>query len=361
MAKEHICCCIDRILPNELIIAAAERAITENPSNVPVFRPGFGITPPSRLEMAAVTGKLWEKGRTLRVSFMDGQASVQSRVEGFAHRWSQYANVKFDFGSYNDAEIRISFQQRGSWSYIGTDALAIPANEPTMNFGWLTPDDEDEEYNRVVVHEFGHALGCIHEHQNPAGNIPWDKEEVYTYYAGPPNFWSREVVDRNLFEKYSRDMTQFSEFDRESIMLYPIPNEHTVDDFEVGLNSDLSATDKEFICVLYPLAAKQTVNLAVGAPATQASIGKHGEEDLFYFEVSQAGPYRIETGGQTDVVMVLLGPDNQTDIIAEDDDSGQNFNAKIEATLEPGKYYVRIRHYHPTGTGNYNISIQSTS
>ena len=361
MPEESVRCCIDRVLPDELIIATAERAVGENPSNVPIFRPGFGIAPPSRLEMAAVTGKLWERGRILRVSFLDGHPSVRLKVEDIALQWSRFAGIKFDFGSYHDAEIRISFKQRGSWSYVGTDALSILISEPTMNFGWLTPNSAQEEYNRVVAHEFGHALGCIHEHQNPAGNIPWDKEAVYAYYAGPPNYWSRDQVDHNLFAKYSRDITQFSKFDKESIMLYPVPNEHTIGDFEVGLNGELSAMDKEFIGVLYPFDTKPIVNLSVGAPAKEASIAKHGEEDLFVFEITEAGRYKIETEGQTDVVMALLGPNSEIDVIAEDDDSGQHLNAKIEVTLEPGRYYVRLRHYQPTGKGNYKISVQSVS
>jgi len=40
-------------------------------------------------------------------------------------------------------------------------------HEPTMNYGWLKDDTDDVEYRRVVIHEFGHALGAIHEHQNP--------------------------------------------------------------------------------------------------------------------------------------------------------------------------------------------------
>ena len=54
------------------------------------------------------------------------------------------------------------------------------------------------EYERVVVHEFGHALGAIHEHQNPKGGIEWNLPAVYKYFAGPPNFWSKEDVDVNV-------------------------------------------------------------------------------------------------------------------------------------------------------------------
>jgi hypothetical protein len=91
---------------------------------------------------------------------------------------------------------------------VGTDALSIPRSEPTMNFGWLTPESDDDEFSRVVTHEFGHALGAVHEHQNPAAEIPWDKPKVYDYYAGAPNFWTKEQVEINLFQRYDAQQSQ---------------------------------------------------------------------------------------------------------------------------------------------------------
>lgn len=360
MSNKIIRVCVDRGLPPSKIVEVANKAVKENPANVPVFRfrAGFGVEPISPVRMALVTGKRWENGRTLRVGFLDGQPSVQSKVMEYAQQWSNYSNIKFEFVSASNAEIRIAFQSGGSWSYIGTDALGIDKNEQTMNFGWLTPESEDAEYSRVVIHEFGHALGCIHEHQNPATNIPWDKEAVYRYYSGPPNNWTRDQIDLNIFRKYSSTITQFSAFDRKSIMLYAIPNELTIGDYEVGWNRQLSEVDKEFIGTMYPLEDKPVTELTVGAPAVSASIGKHGEEDLFRFKVSKKGPYTIETKGKTDVVMALFGPNNQTDLLAEDDDSGSGRNAKIVTTLKQGTYYVRIRHYRPTGTGKYKISVK---
>jgi hypothetical protein len=355
--------CIDRILPSELFEEAAGRATEEDVANVPIvpLRPALGVAPPTPAEMAGITGKKWMNGRTLRVTFLDGDPAVQTKVEHYARLWEPHANISLDFGGAADADIRISFEEEGSWSYIGTDALTIDGGDPTMNFGWLTTASEDEEYERVVVHEFGHALACIHEHQNPVTNIPWDKEAVYAHYAGPPNNWSRAKVDQNLFRRYSKTITQFSEFDRESIMLYPIPNELTIGDFEVGFNRRLSDTDKDFIATMYPGRAKAEVEIAVDGGAVEASIGANAEEDTFRFEVVNGGLHTIETEGTTDVVVGLFGPDDDTAPAGADDDSGQDRNARIEASLSPGAYLLRVRHFSPARTGDYRISVRSAA
>lgn len=355
--------CIDRTLPPALATEAAQRAIQENPENVAVakVRPGMGVHVPTPFELALVTGKKWRNGRKLRVGFMDGDSEVQGRVEELAHTWSQFANLTFEFGNASGADIRISFEQEGSWSYLGTDALTIPKDEPTMNYGWLDPDTPQEEYDRVVVHEFGHALGAIHEHQNPDADIPWDKEAVYRYYAGPPNNWSKEDVDHNLFERYSRTVTNFSDYDPHSIMHYPIPDEHTLGDFSVGWNTEPSDIDKSFMQQMYPSSRRGPVRVEVGSGPVEEEIKSHQEQDVFTFAVSTTGEHVIETSGDTDVVMSLMGPDSETRVVGEDDDSGADSNARISARLTPGTYFVRVRHYHPTGAGKYAVTVDSAS
>ncbi|PET74810.1 hypothetical protein CN533_05050 [Priestia megaterium] len=208
---------------------------------------------PEKNEMALMKFKKWQPGRNIRVRFLDGVPDVQEKVEKYAHQWEKYANIKFIFGNDPDAEIRISFNEKGSWSYIGTDCLSIvDKNQPTMNYGWLRSDTPEEEYSRVVLHEFGHALGCIHEHQNPTTNIPWDEDAVYSYYMGPPNNWTKEQIDQNIFKHYSRTITNFTSFDKKSIMLYAIPNSLTEGDYEVGWNKNLSEMDKQFMNEMYP-------------------------------------------------------------------------------------------------------------
>ena len=242
--------CIELRLSDEEKAQAQHLSLIANPAN---------FVPPSPFEAAAETKWLWPNGSTLNVKFLDGDPVVQKRVEEVAHQWSQYANLKLDFGNHGFAHIRISFKLKGqSWSYVGTQSLTIfnQAN-PTMNFGWLEPDSSDETYSGVVLHEFGHALGLIHEHQNPSNGIPWDRDAVIKYYTGPPNNWTMDYVEHNVLNAYPKDQTQYSDFDKLSIMLYPIPNAHTKEDWAVDWDNDvLSATDKQFIESLYPFPPK---------------------------------------------------------------------------------------------------------
>jgi hypothetical protein len=214
---------------------------------------GLGLVEdPGPFELAAT--RLWRNGSILSVRFLDGEKSIQERVEHYAHEWEQYANIKFKFVDAGPAVIRIAFiPNAGSWSYLGAGNLLHWFNQqsPTMNYGWLTPTTSEEEYSRVVLHEFGHALGCIHEHQHPEGGVPWDKEKAYAFYAG--NGWSRAEVDAQVFNRYNKLWTQYSQFDPTSIMMYPVPEDITIGDFSVGWNSRLSEMDKAFIGKLYPL------------------------------------------------------------------------------------------------------------
>ena len=311
-------------------------------------------------EMAVEVHKRWARGTRLKIRFMDGDASVQQRVVNVAKEWEKHANVTLDFGTHADAEIRVSFAREGSWSAVGTDARLFARSEPTMNYGWLTPASTDGEYSRVVLHEFGHALGAIHEHSSPgAGVIPWDREAVYAYYARQG--WSRARVDHNVFRRYDASTTNFTAFDPQSIMLYAIPDELTIGSYSVGWNRVLSERDKSFMKSNYPFAAADAVELAVDGPRTSAEIGSDGEIDRFSFTVDTHIRHIVTTEGPTNVLMSLFGPDDEAALVAADDDSGKATNARIVRKLRPGRYWLRVQHFLPTGSGAYTVGVRKSA
>jgi serralysin len=195
-------------------------------------------------------------GQEITVSFLDGDPALQERVRKVAEEWtgSNMANLALSFRkNTNQTDIRISFRYRGSWSVIGTTCRNITdISRPTMNFGWLTPDSTDESLRRVVLHEFGHAIGFIHEHQNPNGHIQWNRDAVVRDLSGPPNNWTLDVIERNMFQPYANNEVNTTPLDAHSIMMYPIPPSWTTDGASVGLNTELSQTDKSFIKEQYP-------------------------------------------------------------------------------------------------------------
>jgi hypothetical protein len=198
----------------------------------------------------------WEDPTDLKVRFLDGDKELQERVIRHAQPWTEAANVGFDFRASDHPDIRVSFRGRGNWSCIGTDARRIldPAR-PTMNLQ-LTLATAEEVFTRTVLHEFGHALGLVHEHQIRPGNpIQWNEAAVIRAHQG---LWSEEEVRRQILTRYqsgtffnrSPKLT-VARFDAQSIMLYPIRKEWTRNGFSVPWNTALSEGDKQFLAAVY--------------------------------------------------------------------------------------------------------------
>ena len=198
----------------------------------------------------------WPTASKIRVKFVGGDVGLQNRVKEVARRWTApgLANLTLSFvPPTEDADIRVAFVEgNGSWSFLGTMCKQIPKAQPTMNFGWLTPESTDREVQSVVLHEFGHALGLIHEHQNPEKAIQWNEAAVLSELAGPPNNWSEQKARDNVLKRYSKEEVTTTPVDGKSIMMYPIPKSWTLDGFSSGFNEELSDHDKTFIKKSYP-------------------------------------------------------------------------------------------------------------
>ena len=121
-------------------------------------------------------------------------------------------------------DIRITFDpNNGAWSLVGTDCLTNKDKKTaTMNLGWFDVP--------TTLHEFCHALGMIHEHQNPKGNlILWNKKRVLQW-ARSTQGWDPETTNSNIIERYNIDEINGSTFDSRSIMLYFFPGDLVLDE-----------------------------------------------------------------------------------------------------------------------------------
>ena len=234
----------------------------------------------SKLSAAFWRGKLWPQNSTITISFLDDPSPNQPRTpvttmlkvgrnidplqktlanaplkEAFkkviAKRIQPLINLQLKFVKDNDkdADIRVSFaDEDSSWSLVGTDARHPSAKKrgASMNLGWFDVG--------TYIHECGHALGMIHEHQNDSHggvSIKWDKPKLYSYMESTQD-WDREQVDTNVIDKYDITQINGSKFDPLSVMLYFFPASLTTNGKGTRQNFRLSGVDTEWISKSYP-------------------------------------------------------------------------------------------------------------
>jgi len=260
--------CVQKPLPHE----EKELETLQNASNS-----GYHF---EKLRAAFFTKKLWPNNSTIKISFNpsysksktahwtplstlesqrqnDGSAlkidpieyeirklTPEKAVEKIVkERIQPIVNLKFKFVESN-GDVRISFDpKKGAYSLLGIDCKDSK-EEATMNLGWLDAG--------TIIHEFGHVLGMIHEHQNQKGkSIDWDKEEVYKW-ANETQGWDKDTTYHNILQKYDHNQLNASDFDPQSVMLYFFPPQLTNNNEGTNNNHTLSREDVVYISKIYP-------------------------------------------------------------------------------------------------------------
>jgi hypothetical protein len=191
----------------------------------------------------------WDAGDTIKVQFLDGSPEEAAFVLKTASEWSRFANIRFA-AVKTGGDVRVTFNALGFAARIGQDALTTAEDEPTVLLGFGSSPLAD--WRRHVLHEFGHVLGFSHEHRSPAANIRWNKSAVIQFYTNLKPPWTVKQIYENILDPpTSSGNATWTQFDPKSIMLYPVPKEHTEDHVEFGWNTELSEMDKQKAAELY--------------------------------------------------------------------------------------------------------------
>ena len=203
----------------------------------------------------------WQPGRELKVCFFDGSQEARKRVADIANNWTLYGNISFDFGyslsgfpqicdSNNSYEIRVSLEPnppRNS-SYIGRTSLQKSQGESTIQLA--------NHQERVVLHEFGHALGLHHIFFHPDSCVQDIDFAAAVDYFGSRFGWSERHVRLNL-RTLPGDAEGYSMlgFDSSSIMSFKLPDEifESPEDNCTKNVDSLSLQDKLAIFQTYPI------------------------------------------------------------------------------------------------------------
>lgn len=276
--------------------------IPSSPCTTPMGKIMFAPVDTAGRRGVADNYKIWNNGSVLKVKFLNGSESMRQKVMTYQKEWEQYANIKLNYVSDYEPEtdIRIrfgsAFDSLGHNSYIGLDNKNPQyAFQQTMNLD--TSDFFDYDYyvkdfyakgpfykylinkgvnlnaytdeqfvgdvinypaqkvyvektiRRKSQHEFGHALGLLHEQSYP-GAIHWNKDTIYKYYS--KMHWSKEQTDFNVLLASAQLFTNGTSYDPNSIMHYPVYSWQTLDGFSVEGSTQISEGDKKLIAALYP-------------------------------------------------------------------------------------------------------------
>lgn len=249
--------CTPKMLPRDLWVPAAARAIAVNPlNNAPAHQLSMVIPSfhPTQEHLAVVIAKYWSIGGVhLTVGFLDGpESALRVRILSHMNAWAATAHVRFS-ESADTPDVRIARTAGdGYWSYLGVDIGSIPHDEPTMNLDSFTMRTPESEYHRVVRHETGHTLGFPHEHMRRELVARIDSAKAIQFYGETQGWNEQTVIAQVLTPIEEAQLLATPQADPDSIMCYQIPGSITKDGEPILGGTDIDPLDAAFAASIYP-------------------------------------------------------------------------------------------------------------
>lgn len=300
--------CRPKSLPLDKFADAERRAIEVNPENA-AERRMVTRTPAGRRggerRIAVVTARRWPAtGVRLSVSFLDNpSAALRSRIIRHMNAWGEHANVLFSetqgLGEVRIARLTSPPDMAGYWSYLGTEILDIPEDEPTLNLEGFTMRTSESEFQRLVRHEAGHTLGFDHEHLRSELVKLIDRKKAIEHFKETDGWTPEEVEAQVLTPLVKKSIMGTKEADPLSIMCYHLPAEIMKNGKAIKGGADINTNDFAFASTLYPKPEPRSAEAPPRPEPQPAALIPHAVEPQETFELVVMDEFRpeIDAGG----------------------------------------------------------------
>lgn len=297
----------------------------------------------AQLRAAVLRDILWNKGQALHVGFMDDtlarnaqgqQIKASDWVKTVVQKtWEPVMKGLLTFVFHPEIygsnvsmirqvnggkglDILISFRGASdeAWSELGIQSKSATSNgQASMTLGWLDDGSPSAAYppggsGSVVIHEFGHALGLIHEHQNPCGTpINWvwnptpnsagqvtddNSPGLRTIKAGTG--WDAQTIYEQIINLEKSPSLYGGAYDPTSVMHYFFDKSWTKDGRGGNmLNLKISPTDAAFVQYVYTYGVPPPVakcECTAGGQTCTPAAAVAGRPTFDQFQKNQTAP-----------------------------------------------------------------------